>query len=124
MKRLRQAMRGTTSALLVSALCAHLLIAGLSAAGPSLASAASPETSVARIHTSQPRDVLAARSHTASLSLHPNARRSDGFAAALISPPACPAFAQFPARTAHPPTAKSSASLLPAASRAPPSLVA
>ncbi|MFL6212578.1 MAG: hypothetical protein ACJ74J_01660 [Blastocatellia bacterium] len=124
MKQLRQARRMTTGALMVSALCAHLLIAGLCTTAPPFEIGASPETSVARVTTSPPRDVLAARNHTASLSLHTNARRTDSFAAALVSPLARLTFAPTRARIVYPTTAKRSASLLPAASRAPPSLVA
>jgi hypothetical protein len=124
MKRLRQARRMTTSALMIGALCAHLLIAGLRAGGPSPEPVASSATRVARVTTPQPRDAVATRSHNATLSLSNNARRTDSFAAALISPPARPTFAQTQARTVQPPRANESTRRLPAASRAPPSLVA
>ena len=124
MKRLRQATQVTINALTISALCAHLLVAGLAAAGSPPEFAASLSTSVAHVTTSPPRDVLVARSHTATFSLHQNTRRTDSFAAALVTAYACPAFAPFQTRAVDPPAAGSSASLLPAASRAPPSLVA
>ena len=124
MTRFRQARRMTISALMISALCAHLVIAGMGAAAPPPESLASLETSMARVTTSQPRDVLVARSHTASLSLHATARRTDSFAAALIRPLACLAFAPTRARIVHPLAARRFALLLPAASRAPPALVA
>jgi hypothetical protein len=123
-KPLRQATRMMTSALMIGALCAHVLIAGLSAGGSPPEPIPAPATRVARITTPQPRDAVAARSHSATLSLHHKPRRADSLAAALINALATPTFAHSQARTVHPPTAKESTRLLPAASRAPPSLVA
>jgi hypothetical protein len=114
----------TTSALMIGALCTHVLIAGLCASEPPFEHTAPSATHVARVTTPQPRDAVAARSHSATLSLYQNTRRTDSFAAALITTLVNPTFAPLQTRIVSPPAANASASLLPAASRAPPSLVA
>ena len=114
----------TMSALTITALYVHLFVAGLCVRAASVEADAPTATHVSRVTASPQQDALVARSHSAPLSLHQNARRADGFAAVLTNPSTHLTFARTRARTAHPPTPSPSASLLPAASRAPPPLVA
>jgi hypothetical protein len=124
MKQLPQARLMTRRALLITALCTHLFIAGVSACAQAHEIAPTPADRSIVLTISQPRDCLVARTSSTTLSLHQSQRRSDTYAAAIISCLASLTFTGQPAHTAELPTAGLHASLLPAASRAPPSLVA
>jgi hypothetical protein len=124
MSQLPRARLMTARALFTAALCTHLLIAGLSASALARRPAASRTVRAALLSASQQRDCLVVRTGNTALSLHQCQRRADSFAAAISHPPASPAFAGQAAYAAAPPPTKARVSLLPAASRAPPSLVA
>jgi hypothetical protein len=125
MKQLRQTRAMTRRALFITAFCTHLLIASLSVCGAQGHEIDSPPTDRSvRFTASQPRDYLVARTSSTTLSLHQSQRRSDPLAAAIISRLASLTFTEKPAHITELPTARAHASLLPAASRAPPSLVA
>jgi hypothetical protein len=122
MKQLPRARLIVVRALFTIALCTHLFIAGLSASAHQLA--ASRTDRAALLSASQQRDCLIARTSSTTLSLHQCQRRADSFAAAISSPLASLTFTGQAAYAAAPPPARNYATLLPAASRAPPSLVA
>jgi len=124
MKQLPQTRSMTRRALFITALCTHLFIAGLSACVQAHEIASTFADCSIRFTASQPRDCLVARTSSMTLSLHQSQRRSDPLTAALISRLASLTFTEKPAHTTELPTARAHASLLPAASRAPPSLVA
>jgi hypothetical protein len=124
MKQLRQDRLMSVRAMVTIALCTHLFIAGLSASASARQMAASRTARAALLTASQQRDCLVARTGSTASSLHQCQRRADSFAAAISSPLASLTFNGQVAYTAQPPPARNYAALLPAASRAPPSLVA
>jgi hypothetical protein len=124
MKFFRQGRWITTGALLVAALCTPLLAAERTPYTPAHQVAATQADCAIDVSAPQPRDALVARSSSATLSLHQNHRRADHFAAALASPVASTLSTVKPPRAAGLPVLRIHTSLLPAASRAPPSLVA
>lgn len=124
MKQLPQARLIAVRALFIIALCTHLFIGGILACAPAQQFAASRTARVALLTASQQRDCLVARTTSTTLSLHQSQRRSDSFAAAINSPLTALTFTGRMAHLCDPPTVGAYASLLPAASRAPPSLVA
>src|SRR5262249_988258 len=101
-----------------------LLADGRPSYAPAHQIAATRAACVVSVTAPQPRDALVARSHSTTLSLHQNQRRPDHCAAAIVSPFASTLRTVKPPRTAGLSAANIRASLLPAASRAPPSLVA
>ena len=124
MKQLRQTRSMTRRVLFITALCTHLFIAGLSVCVQAHEIASPLADRSIHFTASQACDCLVARTGSTTLSLHQSQRRSDPLAAAIISRLASLTFTEKPAHTTEPPTARIHASLLPAASRAPPSLVA
>lgn len=124
MKQLRHNRLIVVRALFTVALCIHLFIAGLSASASAHQLAASRTDRAALLTASQQRDCLVARTSSTALSLHQCQRRADSFAAAISSPLASLTFTGQVAYAAEPPVVRNFAALLPAASRAPPSLVA
>jgi hypothetical protein len=124
MKQLSQARSMTRRALFITALCTHLFIAGLSSCVQAHEIASPSADRAVHVSVSQPRDCLVTRTGNATHSLHQSQRRSDSFAAAISKPLASLTFTVKPAHLTELPTPGIYASLLPTASRAPPSLVA
>jgi hypothetical protein len=113
----------TRRALFITALCTHLFIAGLSVCAQAHEIAAPLTDRSVRFTAPPPRECLVARTSSTTLSLHQSQRRTDPLAAAIISRLASLTFTEKLAQTTEPPTVRVQVSLLPAASRAPPSLV-
>jgi hypothetical protein len=122
MKQLLRARAMTLKALLMAALCCHLLIAGLSAG------ALIPEPNSRLTHglgwssVAPRRDALAAPRQSARLVLRQSPNRADSFTAALSSLVTPLALAGRPAPAIASPVAQSGGALLLTAIRAPPLL--
>ena len=124
MKRLAPARLTAMRPLLMTALYAHLLIAGFAAGGPAPVINSSAPIGCIRLKAATPRDCLIAQRPGVSLSLRQGSNRSDHFIAALGPPVTWASFKEHPAPRATWLTARAGGCLLPAASRAPPSLIA
>ena len=123
MKQFPQARLMTRRPLFIVALCTHLFIAGVAACAQARETASTLADRSERLTASPSRDCLVARPSSTTLSLHQSQRRSEPFAAAISSSLVA---LRVKGKLAHPadlPAARAYASLLPAASRAPPSLV-
>lgn len=124
MKRLAPARLIAIRSLLMTAFYAHLLIAGFAAGGPAPVINASAPIGFIRLKAATTRDCLIAPRPGVTLSLRQGSNRSDHFIAALSPPLIRASFAEQPAPCARRSTASAGGCLLPAASRAPPPLIA
>ncbi|HKQ09238.1 MAG TPA: hypothetical protein VJ464_29215 [Blastocatellia bacterium] len=124
MKQLAPARLIAIRSLLMTALYAHLLIAGFAAGGPAPVINSSAPIGFNRLKAATTRDCLIAPRPGVTLSLRLGSNRSDHFIAALSPPLIWASFAEQPAPCARRLTARAGGCLLPTASRAPPPLIA